>query len=179
MKQIGQAVDDRHGRLVRQLDRGLMREGANHDQINRARNVARDILDRFALADTDIVRRQINRMATELRHAGLEGDARPQRRLLKYHRERLAAQVRMLESNLELGLEPRAERQQPVEFGRDSELRSRKSRFRSGGSFRNRRVLERALDYRESRDPPPRASGSAAAAAAARCPRCRSPADAS
>src|SRR5271156_2578454 len=118
MKQIGEAVDDGHGRLARKLDRGLMREGANHDQIHRARNVARHILDRLALADTDIVRREINRMPTELRHAGLEGDARPQRRLLKYHRERSPAQVRMLESNFELGLEPRAERQQAIEFSR-------------------------------------------------------------
>src|SRR5580704_12074333 len=118
MKQIGEAVDDGHGRFARQLDRGLVREGANHDQINRARNVPRDILDRLALADTDIVWREINRMPTKLRHASLEGDASPQRRLLKYHRERPPAQVRMLESNFELGLEPRAERQQAVEFSR-------------------------------------------------------------
>ena len=104
--------------FARQLDRGLVREGANHDEVDPAREVARHILDRLALADTDIVRREINRMATELRHAGLEGEARPQRRLLKDHRERPAAQVRMLESNFELGLQPRAERQQAVELSR-------------------------------------------------------------
>jgi hypothetical protein len=57
-------------------------------------------------------------MPAKLRHAGFERDARPKRRFLKYHRKRPAAQVGMLESNLELGLEPRAECQQSVEFRR-------------------------------------------------------------
>src|SRR5208282_3216310 len=116
MKQIGEPIDDRHCGLARKLNRGLVREGANHDQIHGPRNVTRDVLDRFALPNTDIIRCQINRMPTKLRHAGLERDSRPQRRLLKYHRERLAAQVRMLESYLELGLEPRAQRDQSAEF---------------------------------------------------------------
>src|ERR1035437_8104362 len=116
MKQIGEPVDDRHCGLARKLDRGLVREGANHDQIHRPRNVTRDVLDRFALPDTYIIGCEINRMPTKLRHAGLERDSRSQRRLLKYHRECLAAQVRVLESYLELGLEPRAKRKQSAEF---------------------------------------------------------------
>jgi hypothetical protein len=76
----------------------------------------RDVFHRFALANTDIIRREINRMPAKLRHAGFKGDSRPQRRLLEDHRKRSAAQVRMLESNLELGLEPRAECEQSVEF---------------------------------------------------------------
>ena len=131
MKQIGETVDHRHARLARKLDAGRMREGANHDEVDPAREVARDVLDRFALADTDILRRQINRMAAELRHAGLERDSRAQRRLLKNHRERLAAQVGMLESGLQLGLKPRREREKTVELGARERTKSRKSRIAS------------------------------------------------
>ncbi len=123
-----------HGGLARQLDRSLMRKGANHDEIDGAREIARDILDRLALADPDIAGRKINRMTTELRHAGLEGDARPQRRLLENHRERFSAQVGMLEADFQLGLEPRAaSASSPLNSVGESELRSRKSRFSRGG----------------------------------------------
>src|SRR5579872_2627922 len=116
VQQVAEPVDDRHARLMRHLDRGLMREGANHYDVDGAREVARDILHRFALADSDVAGREIDRVAAELRHAGFERDACTQRRLLENHRERLAAQMRMFEADLQFGLQPRGEREQTVEF---------------------------------------------------------------
>ena len=114
---------------MRHLDCGLMREGANHNEVDDTREVARDILRRFALADPDIAGREINRMAAELRHAGFEGDARTQRGLLENHRESFAAQMRMLQADFQFGLEPGREGEQSVKFVGLSEARSRKSRF--------------------------------------------------
>src|SRR5579862_1506440 len=118
MQQVAEPIDDRHARLMRHLDCRLMREGANHDEVDGAREIARDVFHRFALADADVTGREIDRMATELRHAGFEGDASSQRWLLKNHRESFAAQVRMLEADFQFGLEPRRQREQPVEFVR-------------------------------------------------------------
>src|SRR5215813_8482669 len=74
MEPIGERVDDRHRCLARQLQAGVVGKGANHDQVDPARQIARDVFGRFALADPDIVRRQVIRMTTELRHAGFEAD---------------------------------------------------------------------------------------------------------
>ena len=105
MQQVAEPVDDGNGGLVRHLDRGLMREGANHYEVDGAREVARHILDRFALADPDVAGREVNRVAAQLRHPGFEGDARTQRGLLENHRESFAAQMRMLEADFQFGLQ--------------------------------------------------------------------------
>ena len=54
MQQVGQAVDDRHGGEPRQLlDVGL-REGADHDAVDVARQHARRVADRLAAAELDV-----------------------------------------------------------------------------------------------------------------------------
>ena len=96
MQEVGESIDHRHAGFQSQFDANLMGESANHDEVDPARQIARHVLDRFALADPDILRGEIDGVATKLRHPGLEGYARPQRGLLEDHRERAAAQVRML-----------------------------------------------------------------------------------
>ena len=50
VQEVGEAVDDRHGRVLRQLlDLGV-REGANHDPVDVAREHARRVGDRLAAA---------------------------------------------------------------------------------------------------------------------------------
>src|SRR5205823_3331277 len=117
VKHIGEAVDYRNRRLARHFDAGRMSKRANHDEIDPTRKIARDVLDRFTFADTDILRREIDGVAAQLRHASFEAETRPQRRLLKDHRERAATQVRMLEAGLQLALQSRSERQQSVQLG--------------------------------------------------------------
>src|SRR5262249_12088329 len=106
----------RHRGLARQLQAGVVGEGANHDQVDPARQISRHIFDRFALPDPDIVRSQVNRMAAKLRHAGFEADPGTQRGFLEDHGERAAAQIGMLDAGFEFGLEPRRQRQKPAEL---------------------------------------------------------------
>ena len=110
MQQVGEPVDHRHGGFQSQLDADLVGESANHDEVDPAREIARHVLDRFALADSDILRGEIDRVAAQLRHPGLEGYPRAQRGLLKDHRESAAAQVRMLQSGAEFVLQARRQR---------------------------------------------------------------------
>src|ERR1700722_16156095 len=116
MQKIAQPVDYRHRGFTRELDCGLMGEGANHNNVDGARNIARHILNRFTLTDSDVTGGEINRMAAELRHPGFEGDTGAQRRLLKNHRESFPAQMRMLEADFQLSLQARSECEQSVKL---------------------------------------------------------------
>ena len=51
MKAVAQGVDNGHARPVRQILNGPMREGARHDRVGPAVEVAGDVLQRLALAD--------------------------------------------------------------------------------------------------------------------------------
>jgi hypothetical protein len=72
MVQVAQRVDDRHGRPARQFLDGVLREGAGHDGVHPAVQVAGDILDRLARADGSFGE---NRIAAELLDGQLEGEA--------------------------------------------------------------------------------------------------------
>ena len=51
MKTIAQRVDHRHARPVRQIVDGVLRKDARDDGVGPAVQVARDILQRLAVAD--------------------------------------------------------------------------------------------------------------------------------
>ena len=70
-----------------ELDDDLVRSGAHHDGIDEPLEVAGHVAHGLAGAQDDIVG-QVEGMPAELRHAGLEGDARAQARLLEQHRQR-------------------------------------------------------------------------------------------
>jgi len=75
---IGQAVDDRHGTPACQLQNVLVREGARHDAVHIAAQHARDVCDALALAQPDLLRAEVQRVAAEMLHRHLEADARAQ-----------------------------------------------------------------------------------------------------
>ena len=76
VQQIGEAVDHGHVGVLRQLLDVLVREGADHDAVDVAREHARRVGDRLAAAELDVARREKQRVAAELVGADLERDAR-------------------------------------------------------------------------------------------------------
>ncbi len=70
----------------------LVREGADHDALHHALQVLRHVVDRLALAQVDLGRREVERESTQLLDADIEGHPRAQRRLLEDQGQRLALQ---------------------------------------------------------------------------------------
>ena len=79
MKQIGEAVDHRHRRELRQLLDFGVSEGANHDAVDVSRQNARGVGERLAAAELNVVWRQKEGVSPQLpgsdfeRHAGSRG----------------------------------------------------------------------------------------------------------
>ena len=73
MQHVGEPIDHRYAGFQSQLDADLVGESANHDEVDPAREIARHVLDRLALADPDVLRGEIDGVAAKLRHPGLEG----------------------------------------------------------------------------------------------------------
>ena len=71
-----------------------LRERADHDRVEVAREHGRRVLDRLAAAELEVVRGEVEPGAAELRDADLERDARARRRLLEDHPERPAGEER-------------------------------------------------------------------------------------
>ena len=87
---VGQRVDDAQPR--RGVGEGFdarLRVGAHHGAVHPALEVAGDVLDRFAAAERDVLRR-LDHVAAELAHGNLEGRAGAERRLLEEQRDVLA-----------------------------------------------------------------------------------------
>ena len=66
--------------------------GPVDDRVAVAREHARGVLGRFAGADPDVAAVDGDCVAAQLRHPGLERDARPQGRFFEQHDERFPAQ---------------------------------------------------------------------------------------
>ena len=92
MRAPRQAIDDRDGRVLRQLRDGVVIERADHDGVDIARQHARGVGDGLAAAELHLVGREHHRLAAELAHRDLEGNAGAGRRPLEDHGERLAGQ---------------------------------------------------------------------------------------
>ena len=117
---IGERVDD-----VQALGRGgellqdVLRERPDDHAVDPALEVARDVGDRLAQPERD-VRLQRDEMAAELADRDLEGRARPQRRLVKQHRDVAAVERvggRRLAPQRSIRLELRGELQAALEVG--------------------------------------------------------------
>ena len=115
--QVGEAVDHRDLRVPGQRHKGLVGVGAGHDEVDPAIQVARDVVDRLALAEPDVAGRQVHGVAAELRHADLESHARAQARLLEDHRQALAGEQRRPLATLELPLQSGGQMQDFLELG--------------------------------------------------------------
>src|SRR5262249_15415169 len=86
------------------------------DQVDPALEVARDVARGFALAEPDVPGRQVDRGAAELPHPDLEGDPRPEARLLEDHRERASREQRMQLPRAQLRLQPAGEREDALDL---------------------------------------------------------------
>ncbi len=93
---VGQPVDDRHARVGGELLHILMRERADDDAVEIAREHVRRVLDRLAAAELKIVGAQVEPEAAELGDSNLERDARAGGRLLEDHPERTAGEQTVL-----------------------------------------------------------------------------------
>jgi hypothetical protein len=82
-----QAVDDRDRGPRRELHDDLVGAGPGHDPVHEPLEVAGDVAHGLAPAEHDALG-EVDRMAAELGHPGLERDARAQARLLEQHRQR-------------------------------------------------------------------------------------------
>ena len=85
---VGETVDHRHRRVLGQFGHVRVVEHPAHHRVDVPREHASGVLHRLAVTELDVVRPEEQRVAPELGHPRLEGDARPRRRLLEYHRQR-------------------------------------------------------------------------------------------
>lgn len=92
MQQISQPIDHGHVRELRELLDVLMREGADHDAVNVARQHARRVGDRLAAAELYVARREKERVPAKLVGAHFEGDTRSRGRFHEDHREGLPSE---------------------------------------------------------------------------------------
>ena len=89
---VVEAVDDGDGRVRGELFHALPSECPVHDAVDVSAQDPGGVGDRLASANLRVVWAEEESMATELRHADLEGDAGARRCLLEDHREALSAQ---------------------------------------------------------------------------------------
>ena len=111
MRVVGQPVDDRHGGVLGEFEQPRMVGGADHDGVDIARQHLGRVGDGLGAAELHLGAGQHDRLAAELAHADVEGDARARRRLVEDHRQHLAVErLRAL-----AGLQPRLARGGVVE----------------------------------------------------------------
>src|SRR5919112_3775397 len=92
---VGEAIYHRYVGGAGELFEVPVVEGADHDGVDVAGQDAARVRGRLALADLDLLRTQVKRVAAELVHPDLEGDAGPIGGLLEDHGERAPAQLRV------------------------------------------------------------------------------------
>ena len=86
---VGQAVDDRHRGIFGHFKEAIMRRGADHDDVDIARENARGVGDRFGAAELHLRAGQHQRLAAKLPHGNVEGDTGSRRWLVEDHRKHL------------------------------------------------------------------------------------------
>jgi len=84
MLEVGERVDDRDARVGGHFGDRVVRVGAQHDDIDPALHVARDIRDGLALAEGRVGLIDKDCIAAHGVDAGLEGEARAQTDFLKH-----------------------------------------------------------------------------------------------
>jgi hypothetical protein len=99
MREPRQAVDDRHGRILRELHQRVMIEDADHDDVDEARQHACGVGDGLAATELHFGAGEHHDFAAELAHADLERHAGARRGLFEDHRQRL-----VLERTIGLGI---------------------------------------------------------------------------
>ena len=89
---VGQRVDNRHGGVLGHFPHAVVIGGADHDRIDIARQDTCRIADRLGAAELHFRAGQEERLAAELAHADIEGDAGAGGRLFENHCQHLAGE---------------------------------------------------------------------------------------
>ena len=92
MRLLGEAVDDRNGRVGRHFEHVVLAQNADDDRLDVARQHARGVGDGLAAAELHFRACQHDRLAAELAHGDIEGNARARGGPIEDHRERLAVE---------------------------------------------------------------------------------------
>ena len=87
-KTIRQAIDDRHARIGGEALDDRLLVGADHDEIDHARDDARDVFERLAAAHLRVARHQRDDRTAELVHAGFERHSGARRGFLEEQSKR-------------------------------------------------------------------------------------------
>ena len=90
---VGQCVHDRNGTVFSEFFDELLLEATDDNGVHPAAEAAGDVLDAFALAKTDRIRREEHGVAAELVHAYLECGNSSQRRFFEEHADVLAVET--------------------------------------------------------------------------------------
>src|SRR5499433_2706699 len=88
MRATCETVDDRHGRVPRELGQHVMIERAHHDDVDVAREDPRRVGDGLPSPELHLLAGQQDGRAPELAHGDVEGYARAGRRLVEDHGKR-------------------------------------------------------------------------------------------
>ncbi len=91
---ITQTIDHGNLRPFRQFKNMSMLKRTCHNCMHITRHNARNIRNGFALAETDLIRRKIQRIAAAMPHRHIERDACSKTRLLEDHPKHLAFEQR-------------------------------------------------------------------------------------
>ena len=102
VRQVGQAVDHRHGGILCQLLHLPVMVGADHDRIGEARQDARGVGDGLAAPKLRIAAVEHDRGAAQLAHRQVEAHSGARRVFLEDHRQHRAVQ-RLVRVRLALG----------------------------------------------------------------------------
>ena len=92
MREFGEAVDDGHRGVARQLGQIVVRENADHDGVDEARQHARRVGDALASSDLHLIAREHDRLAAQIAHGEIEGDAGAGRGLVEDERQIFAGE---------------------------------------------------------------------------------------
>ena len=150
--ELGQRVDHRDRRGLGPRLELVVRERADRERVDVAREHLRRVLERLAARELHLARQQRDRRAAELRHRDRERDPRARRRLAEVEAERAAGEERRAGS-------PSARRR------RRGSRRSRRARGRRSAAGRGRRAPTALTTSAPSRPRPRRATSPSRGAA--------------
>src|SRR5262245_20179894 len=101
--------------MGRQLDHGLVAVSPRNDRVDPALQVESHVLDRFALAEPNVLMIEIDARSAHLRRPQVEGHTRAQTGFFKYQRYTASGQRRGV--ILRIGLEVGRSGENPPDFG--------------------------------------------------------------
>src|SRR4029077_7537430 len=158
VRQIGEPVDDWDLAVARELLDRLVRIHAKHHRVGHAARDAGDVRDTLATAEADLRGRQVHAVATKLRDADVEREARAKARLLEDEGDRPAREASggwpglegcaPFQEEVELFPLEIADREEVAHTRRDGHHGRARRRGRRSSTSRSSAVATRAASWR-------------------------------